>query len=142
MNRMMRDADPNPMTMWRWHIMEEFEHRTVCHDACALLDGRYWQRVYAFVYQFVSLERMVDRVYRYLLKVDRATMSAEQVKRSKKSARLSMLGFFTPILKGMKTILRPGYSPHDIPEPPGWANTRADIEMNWMVPGQSGPAAS
>lgn len=140
MDGIMKGADPGPMNMWRWHIMEEFEHRTVCHDAFELISGSYPLRAYTFGYQLMWFERMIGQVYRHLLEVDRRTMTADEIKRSRKSARLSMLGFYTPIVKGMGRILKPGYSPRQIPEPAGWAATRTDIEQNWVKPGKAMPA--
>lgn len=140
MDRITRDAQPNPLNMWRWHIMEEFEHRTVCHDAFELISGSYPLRLYTFTYQLFWFERMVAKIYRYLLSVDRAGMAPEQVARSKKLARMSMIGFYTPIMKGMTRILRPNYSPRAIPEPVGWADTRDEIEAHWMKRGKPAPA--
>lgn len=142
MDPILKNADPNPANMWRWHIMEEFEHRTVCHDAFELLHGGYGLRLYAFFYQFVSLERMVGRVYRYLLRVDRRSMTPEAVKKSKKNARRSVIGFFYPMLGGIRKVLRRGYTPRSIPEPTGWAATRDDIEANWMTGGKAVPSPS
>jgi uncharacterized protein len=139
MDRMTKDADPGPLNMWRWHIMEEFEHRTVCHDAFQLISGSYPLRVYTFGYQLAWFERMVGKVYRHLLEVDRRSMTAEEIQRSRKFARMSTMGFYTPIVKGMARILRPGYSPRAIPEPQGWAATRDAIERDW-VKGRAAPA--
>lgn len=138
MDRATKDADPDPLTMWRWHIMEEFEHRTVCHDAFKVLHGGYWLRIYAFFYQIISLERMVGKVFRYLLKIDRANMTRDDIKRSKKNATRSVLGFFAPIIRGATRILLPGYTPRGIPEPQGWAVARDEIERDWMNPDPAG----
>ncbi|NJO33872.1 MAG: metal-dependent hydrolase [Rhodospirillales bacterium] len=132
MDPVMVDADPNPASMWRWHMMEEFEHRTVCHDAFERVHGGYWLRFYGYFYQFIALQLNVGKVYRYLMSVDRQTMSRDQVKQSKRRARQAIIGFFRPVIKGAFTILRPGYTPRQIAEPQGWAEARADIEANWV----------
>jgi len=132
MDRIMKGAEVNPATMWRWHIMEEFEHRTVCHDAFHAIHGGHWLRAYGFVYQFIALERMVGWVYRYLLEVDRKTMTPEEVKRSRKAARMSVIGFFKPIVGAMPRILKGDYTPRSIAEPEGWAQTRDEIEAKWV----------
>lgn len=142
MNGIMRDADPQPAAMWRWHIMEEFEHRTVCHDAFQALHGGYWLRFYAFCYQFLAFQKMVGEVYKYLLRVDQAAMTPEKVARSKKNARRSVIGFFAPIAKAVPKILRPSYSPRDIPEPQGWAAARDEIEAQWVTPGGAAPESA
>lgn len=132
MDRVMLDAQPNPANMWRWHIMEEFEHRTVCHDALAALGGGYWLRIYAFFYQLVWYQTMVGKVFRYLLRADRAKMTPQEVSRSKKNARLTVIGFFAPVIGGMRKILRPSYSPRALPEPDGYAAVREMLERDWV----------
>jgi len=140
MDRMMKGADTQVHMMWRWHMMEEFEHRTVCHDAFHVLHGGFALRLYGYVYQAAALEQMVFKVYRYLLSVDRKTMNPEETALSKKNARRSVLGFFAPVAKGMKSVLRRGYNPADIPEPKGWAEMRDYIESDWLKRDQTAPA--
>ena len=142
MDPIMNSADPNPANMWRWHIMEEFEHRTVCHDAFHRLHGGYWLRMYGFFYQLTSMYRNVGLVYRYLLSVDRATMAPAEIVVSKKNVRAALAGFLAPVGQGLKKIIRPSYSPRALPEPEGWAATRADIEANWMGSGDQAMVAA
>jgi predicted metal-dependent hydrolase len=138
MDPMMKDADPNPAMMWRWHIMEEFEHRTVCYDAFKKVHGGHLLRAYGFFYQMISLGRMVGWVFSHLMEVDR--MTPEQAVRSKQNARRSVMGFFKPIMQAIPRILAPGYSPRQIPEPTGWSRARTEIETNWMKPGTPSPS--
>ncbi|WP_369821012.1 metal-dependent hydrolase [Novosphingobium sp. CCH12-A3] len=35
----MENADPEPTNMWRWHLAEELEHRSVCSDVYHELSG-------------------------------------------------------------------------------------------------------
>jgi len=139
MDRITRNADPDPMNMWRWHIMEEFEHRTVCYDAFNMISGNHLLRVYTYFYQLFSAQKMVGKVYRYLLEVDRRTMTPAEVEQSKKLARRSVIGFLKPIVRAMPLVLRPSYNPRDLPEPQGWAATRDQIESTW-VKGRAAPA--
>jgi len=132
MDRMTVGAEPNAMNMWRWHIMEEFEHRTVCHDAFKALGGSHLLRVYCFFYQMFSLGRMVGWAYRYMLAVDRAAMSPGDAAKSRRDSRRTIAGFFGPIAKAMPRILSPDYSPSQLPEPTGWASARNAIETDWM----------
>jgi predicted metal-dependent hydrolase len=44
------DADPRGVDLWRWHLAEEYEHRTVCHDAYTALVGDYPLRVWGTLY--------------------------------------------------------------------------------------------
>jgi len=132
MDRMTEGAEPNAMNMWRWHIMEEFEHRTVCHDAFKALGGSHLLRVYCFFYQIISLGRMVGWAYRHMLAVDRARMTPEDAAKSKQNSRRTITSFFGPIAQAMPRILSPSYSPRELPEPKGWASVRDVIETDWM----------
>ena len=133
MDKMTQGADPAPLAMWRWHIMEEFEHRTVCHDAFKAVHGGNALRIYGWLYQLASLQRMVGWVFRYLLEVDRQQMDEKQLTRSKRNASRSVIGFAGPIVRAAPRILATGYSPHDLPEPKGWASTRNMIERDYIV---------
>lgn len=134
MDPIMKNADSAAANMWRWHMMEEFEHRTVAHDAFEAIHGGYWLRFYGFIYQFVAMNRLAGKVYRYLLRVDRQRMTEQEIKQSKLNARRSVIGFFRPVIGGARKILTPGYDPRSIPEPKGWAETRDMIEATWMAP--------
>ena len=132
MDRVLTDADPDVVMMWRWHIMEEFEHRTVCHDVYRAVHGGYLLRIYAFFYQFVAFHRMVARTYRYFLNTDRLKMRPDEIARSKQHARRSASGFLVSMTPGMLNVLRPRYSPRNIVEPAGLARARNEIESDWI----------
>ena len=38
-------ADPKVTALWRWHAMEETEHKGTCHDLYEQVDGKYFKRV-------------------------------------------------------------------------------------------------
>ncbi len=133
MDAMTKGADPMPLNMWRWHIMEEFEHRTVCYDAFKAIHGGQMLRIYAFFYQMISLSRMVGWVFQHLLEVDQSRMAPEQIKQSKANARRSIIGFFLPVMKSIPRILARSYSPRQIPPPQGWAEARDEIEATFVA---------
>lgn len=84
------DADEVGVTLWKWHMAEEFEHREVCFQFYHALYGRgpwnaivngYFYRVYGFVFALVHLGKYSKRVKAYLLDLDRAKLTqAEQAK--------------------------------------------------------------
>lgn len=133
MDRMMRGADPTVLAMWRWHMMEEFEHRTVCHDAFEAIHGGHILRTYGWFYQAASFSRMAGWVYRYLLEVDRQQMTKLEIERSRQNAKRSVMGFASPMVRAAPRILSPGYSPRQIAEPEGWAATRDLIERDYIT---------
>jgi len=140
MDDIFKDAEPNAVAMWRWHMMEEFEHRTVCHDVLTALGCGYFRRLWGYLYQVVAFQWMNAKVFRYLLAVDRSSMSAEEVAQSKVAARRSVIGFFKPVLTGMFIVLKPSYSPRKVKIPPHWADARDEIEATWLKPGTALPA--
>jgi hypothetical protein len=88
----------------------------------------------------VAFQWMNAKVFRYLLAVDRSSMSAEEVAQSKVAARRSVIGFFKPVLTGMFIVLKPSYSPRKVKIPPHWADARDEIEATWLKPGTALPA--
>ena len=43
--RLLRGVDGAIGDLWRWHCMEELEHKSVAFDVFEAVDGRYWVRV-------------------------------------------------------------------------------------------------
>src|SRR3546814_12853539 len=73
--------------MWRWHLAEEFEHRTVCFDVYEELSGlnpvsRYFYRLYSYFYAIIHLGRFQSMVAKKLIEHDRATLTPEEVEES------------------------------------------------------------
>ena len=127
MDHLFEGADPEVVSLWKWHLMEEFEHRTVCYDAFHAIHGGYFLRVYGLIYQLRHLGGMVGRVRKLLLDQDRAHMTAEE--RAASDARIKA---FTKSLRGnalrMLKALSPWYSPHGYAEPKAFRRFMADLE--------------
>jgi predicted metal-dependent hydrolase len=81
----LEGADQHAVDLWRWHMAEEFEHRTVCHRVYRALFGktffgRYFYRLYGLLYAIRHLGGWKGRVAGYLMATDREKMSgAERV---------------------------------------------------------------
>lgn len=120
-------ADPEVVALWKWHLMEEFEHRTVCYDAFAAVHGGYFLRIYAFFYQMRHLGKMSAMARKLMIEQDRAGMTPAEVEESKKRAKQvgkSLRGGIFRIFRA----LSPWYSPHPIPEPKRFRSFMAEIE--------------
>ncbi len=54
-HELFRGADPEPATLFLWHLAEEVEHKTVAHDVWASVDGSRFRYVVAMAVCFTML---------------------------------------------------------------------------------------
>jgi predicted metal-dependent hydrolase len=75
----LRSADPATRDLWAWHLAEEFEHRSVCHDVLRALYPGTLRRLRGYIDFLTHLQAWGDRVARYLRSVDaaRGTLPAD-----------------------------------------------------------------
>jgi uncharacterized protein len=116
----LEGADEKAAALWKWHMAEEFEHRTVCYDLYHALFGRglwkavvngYFYRLYGFLYAMVHLQGYMGRMRRYMLDVDRLTMSeAQQAKLDTDLKALESFQKKTALPQLLKNFL-PWYNP-------------------------------
>jgi uncharacterized protein len=123
---LLAGADANVVTLWKWHLAEEFEHRHVCHDLYHALfgqgwDGGYWYRIYGLLYALAHLGAYGQRTTAHLLRVDRAGLSlrGRLTSRWRNAAYQCRLMAFS--LPRVLTILAPNYHPNNRREPRGVA---------------------
>jgi uncharacterized protein len=122
-DKALRELDPATHELWRWHMAEEYEHRTVVHRLYHRLYGRgpfsYVVRVTTFLYAVVHIELHTTRVMKYLLGQDQAAMAPEartkSVERAKKVTHDRRKNLRTVAWR----VVRPGYDPADLPPPKG-----------------------
>ncbi|HXD04375.1 MAG TPA: metal-dependent hydrolase [Novosphingobium sp.] len=117
-------ADPAVLDMWRWHLAEEFEHRTVCSDAYHALSGlnpvsRYFYRVYGYIYAMAHLGKFAGAATKYLLEQDRAKMTPEEVAASIARQKAVKKRVTKGILPMMLKIMSPFYDPAKRRDPVG-----------------------
>jgi predicted metal-dependent hydrolase len=111
-------GDQRMVDLYKWHLAEEFEHRTVAHAAFAAISGNYFLRIYGALVAFRSLNAFQKAILNTILRVDRQNMPAQEVKASKR--RLNKLhrrmAFY--VLPRLIQILKPYYDPekHEMPD--------------------------
>lgn len=108
---LLAGADLRLVKLWKWHLAEEFEHRTVCYDVHYALGGGYFTRVRGFLRALRHLDGYGRRVSQYLLTVDRESMREAQRLESvrlEKRYRGRLMRFALPRLLH---VLSPRYDP-------------------------------
>jgi predicted metal-dependent hydrolase len=140
-NELLEGADPEPTNMWRWHLAEEFEHRTVCSDVYHELAGlapvpRYFYRVYGYFYAMFHLLGFTQKVAKFLIEQDRSTMTPEQVQvsiaREKAAKKVMGRRFGRMTLR----IMAPWYDPAKRRPPRGYQDYLDNFEATRSVPPQ------
>jgi predicted metal-dependent hydrolase len=127
---LVSDADPNVVMLWKWHLMEEYEHRMVCHDVARTFGVGYFQRVYGFLYQARQLQGFTKQVLEYLLGQDARgmTKAQEQAMRQRdKQVRRRML---RQILPHLIKAMMPFHNPERVRAAKNYEAFMAEIEAS------------
>lgn len=122
---MLQGADPATADMWRWHLAEEFEHRTVCADVYHELSGlnpvaRYFYRIYGYFYALKHLGSFSKACSGYLLGKDREGMTPAELQASLEREKAFKKRMIKRMLPMMRKILSPFYDPAKRPDPKGY----------------------
>lgn len=136
----LEGSDPNMEMLFRWHLLEEFEHRHVCYDVFKKIHGGYWMRIYGFFYQAYCFGKYTKKVKKYLLEVDRAAMTDAERKASVKREKAVGKMMAKSILGNLLKVLSPSYRPHDLAVPKLWKKVESDIDGNWIKSKRSRPS--
>jgi uncharacterized protein len=111
-------ADAGGANLVLWHVAEEFEHRSVCHDAYGAVSGDYFVRVYATLYAFWHIWGAFMRAEAIILEHYARQMSAMERKNSKRRSKKIMRRHMRYLIPRMLRIFVPGYHPAKIRVPP------------------------
>lgn len=112
LDKQLEGADPTVVHMWKWHLMEEYEHRNVCYDVFQALCGSYFKRVWGLVYQLWHVGKLSKMVAKRLAALDHATMTPAEVEASKKRAKQAESWLGKSLLGAALRALKPSYAPH------------------------------
>src|ERR1700722_17569929 len=91
-DQFLNGADTSAVELWKWHLDEGFEHRTVCYDVFKALYARGWwkaivngyfYRLYGFFVATRHIGSYAARCAAYLIAKDREGASPEELQRSK-----------------------------------------------------------
>jgi len=118
---LLEGADARLVKLWKWHLAEEFEHRTVCYDVHYALGSGYFARVRGFLRALRHLGRYGKSVSGYLLEVDRSGMSAAQRRSSVRLEKRYRARFLRFALPKLLYVLSPFYDPRAKRAPRGAA---------------------
>ena len=108
---MFAGAEPNGANLTLWHVAEEFEHRSVCHDAFHAVSGSYWLRIRGLAYAFWHINYSFARCRRVILDVFRSGMSAAERKASERRHRRVLLRQALHMLPRLALLLSPTFHP-------------------------------
>jgi uncharacterized protein len=130
---LLEGADPDVVALWRWHLAEEFEHRTVCYDAYKALfgqgvDGGWLYRLYGLAWAFLHLAAYGNAVGAHLRAEDAKSLSPADRKALrwqfvKLQVRLGLFAF-----PRLLRILSPFYNPARIRTPRGSTELLGEID--------------
>jgi predicted metal-dependent hydrolase len=128
MDDLLVGVDPGIISLWKWHLGEEFEHRTVCFDAHFAPGGGYWQRIWGLLYAMRHLGAYGKRVTAYMLSVDRVEMSPPDLARSISAEKAYNRRLKRYTLPRILRLFSPFYDPRRKSMPRGAVDVLARVE--------------
>ena len=108
--RMTRDADPKAMALWRWHLIEELEHKATAGEVFRAVGGRYRTRAFEMGMSFLLWPTSMVLMQLYLLAKDGSIWNLRDVARGFWFA-FGPRGLFSGLLPGVISYLRPSFHP-------------------------------
>lgn len=110
------DADPHGANLLLWHVAEEYEHRAVCHDACAAVSEGYWLRMRALMFAFWHVGSALTIAGNLVVAHHQKNLPPEQRKASRRRARALFWRQIRYVAPRMLRIVLPWYNPAQLPE--------------------------
>ena len=116
-DRFIKNSDPHYEALWKWHAMEETEHKGVCYDVYEEVVGKgpgaYALRTFTFVAANVIFWSLF---YRYYYLVMKSRNEHKNVSGWMKSFRYQFgkRGVFPSLIGEWLSFFKPGFHPWDI----------------------------
>lgn len=103
---------PHFASLWRWHTLEELEHKAVVFDLYQRVGGGYFRRTWMTLYVFYRFNIDVTYNLVQLLKADNMLWNFSMWKDWAKYLYGFKQGWFWRSLPDVLSIFRPGYHPN------------------------------
>jgi predicted metal-dependent hydrolase len=120
----LKGADPQVVELFRWHLAEEYEHRTVCHQLYRRLGQSggpvkaYFRRIRMVFFAGKHMHGYAEQLGAFLLAKDREGMSPAELEASKaREAAARKAAKAAPTARDVVRILMPWYDPEKTPRP-------------------------
>lgn len=101
---------PEALRFWRWHAVEELEHKAVAFDLFRDVGGGYLLRVFSAVTAVLLLARPFDRIARRILRQSGRRVTAED----RRAARRLHAKVIPAQLRIVARYFLPGFHPNDV----------------------------
>ena len=98
---------PEMLRFWRWHAVEELEHKAVAFDLFTAVGGGYLLRIFSALVVLAWLTLPFDRVVRRMTKEDRREITAE-MRRGARQIHRKLAG---PQLRLIAQYFKPSFHP-------------------------------
>lgn len=106
-----KSKDKRIAILFLWHTAEEFEHRSACHDVLGALTNSYMLRIKTLLVFTKFFGAWNEKIVSYMLEVDRASMSSDEIERSVRFEKWYKRLLFRSVTLNMAQIFLPFYDP-------------------------------
>lgn len=104
-------GDPDVVAMWKWHLMEEYEHRTVCFDVYEQLFADYLPRIHGLIFAHRHMGAFIRKVQRYMFERECAGMSEPERAAAKARSKAVQRHLGALALRHVPGLFWPRYTP-------------------------------
>jgi predicted metal-dependent hydrolase len=126
-------SDPNVVAMWKWHLMEEYEHRTVCFDVYEHLFGGYLPRIRGLIFAHRHMGAYIRRVAACMLQ--RECADTDELERAAAKARLKAIQKHVGslALRHVIRVFSPFYTPRAAAPPISLQPFERELDRDFML---------